>query len=138
MTQVTAAFLADLDRRGITLALADDGNHLQIRGPRSAMTPEIKATLAEHRSEILATLKERAALHTAVRVGQRWVVRDGDPGPWPGLRQPGTELEVTAVVGGDTVGYRYLTPNRERGVMPIVDFRKRFRFQPKGETDAPQ
>ncbi|WP_095980634.1 non-ribosomal peptide synthetase [Melittangium boletus] len=50
-------FIADLARRDIHLKT--DGEQLNIRAPKGALTPEIRAQLSQHKAEVLAFLRRR-------------------------------------------------------------------------------
>ena len=51
---ILANLLADLEQRGVRLW--PDGEQLAIRAPKGALTPELRAQLAEHKTEILNRL----------------------------------------------------------------------------------
>jgi hypothetical protein len=50
--------LAHLSRRGVTLTAA--GDHLRVEAPTGAVTPAMRATLAERKGEIMAHLTGNA------------------------------------------------------------------------------
>ena len=59
-----AEFLSDLLNRGIKLWA--EGDQLCFRAPAGALTPEIRASLARHKPELLAFLKLNNALIDSV------------------------------------------------------------------------
>jgi amino acid adenylation domain-containing protein len=63
------ALLDALEAAGVALAL--EGDRLQYRAPAGALTPELRAELKEHRSEVLATLRERLA-HSSTTSPLSW------------------------------------------------------------------
>src|SRR5436309_14159742 len=56
----TAEFLIDLRAKGIVL-WSDDNDTLRYRGPKGAVTAEIRSQLAERKIEILALLGQTSA-----------------------------------------------------------------------------
>lgn len=50
--------LVDLAKRQVSLFLEDD--HLRFRSPPGALTPDLRAVIAEHRTEIIEQLRGRA------------------------------------------------------------------------------
>jgi hypothetical protein len=57
-----AAFLADLRRRGFTLAA--DGEQLRVRGPRGRLDADVKAALRAQRHGVLELLRLETAWAT--------------------------------------------------------------------------
>jgi amino acid adenylation domain-containing protein len=57
-----SAILSDLSRSGATLWA--EGDELRWRGPKGALTPELRGLLAQHKPELLRLLRERQASGT--------------------------------------------------------------------------
>ncbi|PSL51988.1 amino acid adenylation domain-containing protein [Saccharothrix carnea] len=85
--------VADLSRRGVVLW--DDGDELRVRAPKDALTEELRTALKEHKDEILATLRERAADRPAaiptidpdpVRLHEPFPLTDMQQAIWAGGR----------------------------------------------------
>lgn len=52
--------LADLRRRGLTVALAADLEHVEVEGPADALTAELRQAIAAHKAGIIEALAQPA------------------------------------------------------------------------------
>lgn len=56
---MVANILAGLEKRRLSLRLNDTGDGLKLKGPQSAITPKIIATLKDEKPALVAYLRER-------------------------------------------------------------------------------
>ena len=70
------ALLAELSARGVQLWA--EGDHLRLRAPKAALTPELREVLAERKAELLTLLRRQNAATQATTAPLVPVPRDGD------------------------------------------------------------
>ena len=76
-TSPVVSLLAEL--AGLNIKLAVDGDHLRYRAPAGVLTPELRAVIGEHRTEIIGRLRNPANATTVRAPGcvpcdrQYWV-----------------------------------------------------------------
>jgi hypothetical protein len=69
------ALLSDLRARGVRLE--PQGDKLRVVAPKGVLTPDLRATLAEHKGELLAALQAPCCPACARRAGPPLDISDG-------------------------------------------------------------